>query len=364
MRLFTILCGAAVVLALADGSELYHQSGRHDLKAGQIGDGVIGPRGMVWIPGGKFQMGSSSVRAQQNERPAHWVQLDGFWMDRAHVTNREFATFVRATGYVTTAELKPSWESLRAQLPPGTPRPEDLALMPGGVVFVGTEKPVSLADYSRWWRYVPGANWRHPNGPGSSIEGRDEHPVVQVSYEDVLAYAKWAGKRLPTEAEWEYAARGGLDQETYAWGSQFKPAGKAMGNTWNDAAAFPVQAPKVLPGTVRVGSFPANGYNLLDMAGNAWQWVADWYRADAFGRQAAVAKVVGNPSGPSESFDPDGERLDAPKRVIRGGSFLCSEAYCEGYRVSARQGQDPDSSSSNVGFRLVINASRWREKKP
>lgn len=365
MKLFTVLCSVVVVLAMAVGGELYYQAGMHNLKAGQIGDGVVGPRGMVWIPAGKFQMGDSSARAQPNERPAHWVQLHGFWMDRVHLTNREFATFVRKTGYVTTAELKPSWESLRAQLAPGTLRPEDSVLVPGGVVFVGTEKPVSLTDYSRWWRYVPGANWQHPNGPGSSIEGRDDHPVVQVSYKDVLAYAKWAGKRLPTEAEWEYAARGGLDQKTYAWGNLFKPADKAMGNTWNDAAVtFPVQAPKVQPGTVPVGSFPANGYNLQDMAGNAWQWVADWYRADAFARQASVAKVVDNPSGPGESFDPEGERPDAPKRVIRGGSFLCSEAYCEGYRVSARQGQDPDSASSNVGFRLAISDSEWQAKKP
>ncbi|WP_112188840.1 formylglycine-generating enzyme family protein [Ralstonia sp. GX3-BWBA] len=367
MKRVAFLHGCAVLLTLAVGAGLYVAFRPSELKAGQIGDGVIGPAGMVWIPAGDFQMGSSSARARQNERPAHTVRLAGFWMDRFHVTNREFSAFVRETGYVTTAERRPMWESLQAQLPPGTPRPADSMLVPGGVVFVGTSKPVSLGDYSKWWRYVPGANWRHPNGPGSSIEGQDDHPVVQVSYVDVLAYAKWIGKRLPTEAEWEYAARGGLDQATYAWGERFKPRGEDMGKTWDDAGApFPVQSqtPKVHPGTAPVGSFPANGYNLHDMAGNAWQWVADWYRADAFGRQATTATDVVNPTGPTDSFDPEGIRVDAPKRVIRGGSFLCSEAYCEGYRVSARQGQDPDSSSSNVGFRLVISASAWRAGKP
>ena len=356
--------GGVVILALAVGAgwSVLVKSG--ELRLGQIGDGVVGPVGMVWVPGGDFQMGSSNAQARSNERPAHQVHVDGFWMDRFHVTNREFAAFVRATGYITTAELKPAWASLQAQLPPDTPRPPDSALVPGGVVFVGTSKPVSLADYSKWWRYVAGADWGHPTGPGSSIEGRDAHPVVQVSYEDALAYARWTGKRLPTEAEWEYAARGGLDQATYAWGNLFKPGGKEMGKTWGDTnQTFPVQSqsPKIFPGTAPVGSYPANGYNLHDMAGNAWQWVADWYRADAFAQQAAARKVSVNPTGPADSFDPEGIRADAPKRVIRGGSFLCSEAYCEGYRVSARQGQDPDSSSSNVGFRLVVGADAWRK---
>ncbi len=329
---------------------------------GQVGDGRVGPADMVWVPGGVFQMGGSSARSRANERPAHAVCIDGFWMDRHHVTNAQFAEFVRATGYVTTAERKPSWASLRSQVPPGTPQPPDLTLVPGGVVFVGTEQPVSLDDYTRWWRWVPGADWRHPNGPGSSIDGRADHPVVQVSYEDALAYARWVGKRLPTEAEWEFAARGGLEQSTYAWGDVFRPGGKDMGKIWDDAAApFPKQEAKLRPGTAPVGSFPANGYGLADMAGNAWQWVADRYRADAFARQAASSlEPVVNPAGPADSFDPEGLRADAPKRVIRGGSFLCNEAYCEGYRVSARQGQDPDSSSSNVGFRLVAGATEWQ----
>ncbi|MBP0630532.1 formylglycine-generating enzyme family protein [Cupriavidus sp. AcVe19-1a] len=365
MKRVTRLFGGVAVMALIAAAGWIVAVDSGEPEPGQLGDGVSGPVGMVWIPTGDFQMGSSSERARQNERPAHKVRLKGFWMDQFHVTNREFSAFVRATGYVTTAERRPSWESLRAQMPLGTPRLPDSALVPGGVVFVGTNKPVSLADYSRWWRYVAGASWRHPAGPGSTIEGKDEHPVVQVSYEDVLAYAKWMGKRLPTEAEWEYAARGGLEQATYAWGNLLKPDGKTMGKTWDEGKqVFPVQSqsPKILPGTAPVGLYPANGYSLHDMAGNAWQWVADWYRADAFARQASASKVAVDPAGPSDSFDPDGIRPDAPKRVIRGGSFLCSEAYCEGYRISARQGQDPYSSSSNIGFRLVIGGEEWRTK--
>lgn len=364
MKLSTLLCGGAIGLALAGGLIAWQKAPAHTNSAGQLGDGLVGPRDMVWVPTGEFLMGSSSVKSQPNERPAHRARVDGFWMDRFHVTNDEFAHFVKETGYLTTAERKPTWASMRVQLPIGTQAPDEDKLVPGGVVFVGTRQPVSLADYSHWWRYVAGANWRHPDGPTSSIDGKGKHPVVQVSYEDAMAYARWTGKRLPTEAEWEYAARGGLDQATYAWGDVFKPNGKAMGKTWNAAATpFPVQAPKVLPGTEPVGSFLANGYNLHDMAGNAWQWVADWYRADAFSRQAAMASVAVNPLGPGDSFDPQGLRADAPLRVIRGGSFLCSEAYCEGYRVSARQGQDPASSSSNVGFRLVISAADWTPPK-
>lgn len=352
----TLMTGLVALAATSDGL------GVMSPRPGQAADGRLGPAGMVWVPGGTFQMGASSARARPNERPAHPVRIDGFWMDRHHVTNAQFAEFVHATGYVTTAERKPSWESLQAQLPPGTARPPDSALVPGGVVFVGTERPVSLDDYTRWWRFVPGADWRHPGGPGTTIEGRADHPVVQVSYEDARAYARWVGKRLPTEAEWEFAARGGLDQATYAWGEVFRPGGRDMGRMWNaDASAFPKLEAKMLPGTTPVGSFPPNGYGLFDMAGNAWQWVADRYRSDAFARQAESASgPVANPVGPADSYDPAGLRADAPKRVIRGGSFLCNEAYCEGYRVSARQGQDPDSGSSNVGFRLVALGATGR----
>jgi len=306
-----------------------------------VGDGIKGPAQMVWVPGGEYLMGSDHELAQANERPAHRVKVGGFWMDRHHVDNAQFRRFVEATGYVTTAERKPNWETLKVQLAPGTQRPPDSALVPGAMVFVGTDHPVSLNDYSQWWRYVPGASWKHPQGPASSIEGKDDHPVVQVSYEDALAYAKWAGKRLPTEAEWEFAARGGLEQATYAWGNEFTPGGKKMANFWDTKQRkFPVVVnPQAggAAGTSRPGRFPANGYGLYDMTGNAWQWVADWYRADYF-RQSSPKELTVNPRGPADSWDPAdrGVPESAPKRVTRGGSYLCNEEYCLSYRPSAR----------------------------
>jgi len=323
------------------------------------GDGVNGPEGMVWIPGGEFLMGSDDRLARLNERPAHRVRVRGFWMDRTHVTNAQFESFIQATGYVTTAERKPDWEALKVLLPPGTPQPADGVLVPGALVFVGTDHPVSLDDYTEWWRYVPGASWRHPQGPGSSIRGKADHPVVQVSYEDAQAYAHWIGKRLPTEAEWEFAARGGLSQATYTWGNNFSPQGQKMANIWEGSSEpFPVVRTNsdLAVGTSRVCTFARNGYGLCDMTGNAWQWISDWYRADAFAKAAKHGDLLVNPQGPENSYDPDDPGLpaNAPKRVIRGGSFLCSASYCRSYRVSARRGSDPDSSMSHIGFRLVI----------
>jgi len=368
-RLTTLI---VVLLGLASaGAAIGWQYARHCSAPVQVveGDGKQGPRGMVHIPGGEFLMGSDSKLAQANEKPAHKVRVHAFWMDKHHVTNAEFRRFVEATGYVTTAERKPEWETLRVQLPPGTPRPPDSAMVAGGMVFVGTAAPVPLQDYSRWWRYVPGADWRHPGGPGTSIEGKDDHPVVQVSYEDAEAYAKWVGKRLPTEAEWEFAARGGLEQATYAWGDKFAPDGRQMANVWQgqQARPFPVLSPKAggAAGTSPVGTFPPNGYGLSDMTGNAWQWVADWYRADQFRREAALARTqaIENPAGPQSSWDPGeaGVPVNAPKRVTRGGSFLCNEDYCLSYRPSARRGTDPYNSMSHLGFRLVMDDSRWAE---
>ncbi|WP_018314914.1 formylglycine-generating enzyme family protein [Cupriavidus sp. UYPR2.512] len=333
-----------------------------------IGDGVNGPRNMAWIPGGTFMMGSDHKLAQTNERPAHKTRVHGLWMDQHHVTNAEFRTFVSETGYVTTAEQKPDWETIRVQVPPGTPRPSDSVLVPGGMVFAGTDRPVPLHDYSRWWRFVPGADWRHPNGPGSSIEGKDNHPVVQVSYEDAQAYARWAGKRLPTEAEWEFAARGGMEQATYAWGDQFSPGGTQMANVWQgqQSQPFPVVSAKAggALGTSAAGTFPANGYGLYDMTGNAWQWVADWYRADQFRRVAAAGHKEVDPQGPADSWDPSepGVPVQAPRRVIRGGSFLCNQDYCLSYRPSARRGTDPYTSMSHLGFRLVMDQDAWHAR--
>lgn len=328
----------------------------------RIGDGVTGPSDMAWVPGGTFLMGSDHALARPDERPAHPVRVRAFWMDLTHVTNDQFAAFVRATGHVTTAERKPDWDTIRVQLPPGTPRPPDEVLVPGAMVFVGTRGPVRLDDYSQWWRYVPGADWRHPQGPRSSIEGKGDHPVVQVSHDDALAYARWARKRLPTEAEWEFAARGGLEQATYAWGDDLAPNGEREANYWDTTKRpFPVVRPEAggAAGTSPVRSFAPNGYGLHDMTGNAWQWVADWYRADWFARQGQGAKeTIADPQGPAASFDPHdpGVPPDAPKRVIRGGSFLCNPDYCLSYRPSARRGSDPHSPMSHLGFRLVRDA--------
>lgn len=363
-RFFRIAASTAVAVAGAGfGFTLSRTRASRDTEHQVVaiaGDGTHGPIDMMWIPGGEFMMGSQSKFAQPNERPAHPVRVHGFWMDRHHVTNAEFRRFVEATGYVTIAERKPDWETLRVQLPPGTPQPADADLVPGALVFVGTDRPVNLEDYSQWWRFVPGANWRHPHGPDTTIKGLDDHPVVQVAFDDVQAYAKWANKRLATEAEWEFAARGGLTQATYAWGDDFAPGGRQMADVWQgqQKQPFPVVSPKAggAIGTSPVGTFPANAYGLSDMTGNAWQWVADWYRSDAFARLGSGVPI--DPKGPSESFDPDepGVPADAPKRVIRGGSFLCNETYCLAYRPSARRGSDPFTGMSHLGFRLVSNA--------
>jgi len=366
-----ILLGAVIVVACAAGGYFVAALTHPQLAAAPAntrkiveGDGVRGPAAMVWVPGGEFLMGSDHQYARPNEKPTHRVHLKGFWMDRTHVTNAQFAAFVKATGYLTTAERKPDWETLRVQLPEDTPRPADDQLVPGAMVFVGTERTVSLDDWSQWWTYAPGANWRHPQGPGSDIVGKDDHPVVQVSYEDAQNYARWAGKRLPTEAEWEFAARGGLEQATYAWGDDFRPGGRPMANTWDTGARpFPVVSPKAggASGTSRVRTFPANGYGLFDMTGNAWQWVADWYRADYF-TQLQGQGVIDDPRGPADSFDPEDRFAPpgAPKRVTRGGSFLCNVDYCLSYRPSARRGNDPYNPMSHIGFRLVVSDDDWK----
>jgi sulfatase modifying factor 1 len=312
--------------------------------------------GMVRIASGEFTMGTDDLRSFPNERPAHRVQVEGFWIDEHDVTNAEFAKFVEASGYVTTAEKKPDWEELKKQLPLDTPKPDDSVLVAGSLVFTPTLHPVPLNDLSAWWRWAPGACWRHPEGPGSNIIGRENHPVVQVSWDDGVAYAKWAGKRLPTEAEWEFAARGGLEGKRYAWGDEFRPNGKHLANTWQ--GLFPVSntAEDGFVGTSPVESFPPNGYGLYDMAGNVWQWCSDWYRVDAFTQIAtelASKNVCRDTGGPSEGWDPADP--NSPKRVVKGGSFLCSPSYCESYRPSARRGTPPDTGSSHTGFRCVLS---------
>ncbi|CAM3816728.1 formylglycine-generating enzyme family protein [Bordetella tumulicola] len=328
-----------------------------------LGNGVDTPKAMAWVPGGPFQMGSDSALANLNERPAHQVRVRGFWMDITDVTNDQFAEFVKQTGYVTTAQRKPDWETIRVQLPAGTPKPPDSVLVPGAMVFTGTAAPVQLDQYWRWWHFVPGADWLHPQGPGSSIEGKGDHPVVQVSYEDAQAYAKWADKRLPTEAEWEFAARGGLEQADYAWGNVLAPDRQKHANYWDvNQGTFPALQPDSqvrAPGTQPVKTYPDNAYGLYDMTGNAWQWVADWYRTDYFAQQAAKSTPINDPIGPADTYDPSdpGVPANAPRRVIRGGSFLCNEDFCTSYRPSARRGADPYSPMSHLGFRLVKDAT-------
>ncbi len=298
-------------------------------------------------------MGTDDAAGMPNERPAHRVRVASFWMDEHPVTNAEFVRFVEATGYVTTAERSPDWEELRKSLPPGTPKPTPDQLAPGAVVFSPPTEPVPLDDLSQWWRWVPGASWRQPEGPGSTIRSRERHPVVQVSWDDAKAYAAWAGKRLPTEAEWEYAARGGLEGRRYTWGDEFRPTGRHLANTFQGAFPHQGRPEDGFAGTSPVGSFPANGYGLIDMAGNVWQWTSDYYRADEFARRASQG-ICDNPKGPSSTYDP--EDPYSVRRVIKGGSYLCHVSYCASYRPSARRGTSPDTGSSHVGFRLVRDA--------
>jgi len=315
-----------------------------------------GPPGMRWIPAGEFVMGTDDPASMPNERPAHRVQLDGFWIDEHDVTNSEFRRFVDATHYVTTAERPVDWEEMRKQLPPGTPKPPDEKLRPGSLVFTPAGHDVDLRDMSGWWTWTNGADWRHPQGPSSNIDGKDDFPVVQVGWDDAAAYAKWAGKRLPTEAEWEYAARGGTHGTRYYWGNDFKPNGRFMCNTYT--GHFPVHdtAEDGFAGISPVKSFPPNAYGLYDMAGNVWNWCSDFYADDIHEQLKFQAPAVCcNPTGPTKTSS----RLDplAIQHVIKGGSFLCSDQYCQSYRPTARRGTPPDTGSEHVGFRCAKSAS-------
>jgi sulfatase modifying factor 1 len=283
------------------------------------------------------------------ERPVHHVRVDGFWMDEHAVTIAEFRRFVKATGYVTLAELAPD----AAAYPDADPA----LLVPGSLVFHRTQGPVDLEDYRNWWSYVPGASWRHPGGPQTSIAGLDRHPVTHVAWEDAAAYAAWAGKSLPTEAEWEYAARGGLDQKTYAWGDEFAPRGRMMANTWQ--GEFPWQNLLLdgYEGTAPVKSFPPNGYGLYETCGNTWEWTLDLYTAR---HSEAVAHACCAPSNPRvESLQAEGAAAAEaiPRRVTKGGSHLCAANYCHRYRPAARQGETVDTSTSHIGFRCVVRMS-------
>ena len=309
------------------------------------------PPGMVWIPGGEFSMGSEgmcdgksycTLETVADAQPVHRVAVDGFWMDATDVTNAEFEKFVKATGYVTAAEIAPTKEQYPDALPEN--------LVAGSIVFTPPGHAVPLDNYAQWWRFVPGANWRHPEGPGSSLEGRGNDPVVQIAYADALAYAKWAGKRLPTEAEWEFASRGGLAGRLYAWGDEFRPGGKFMANTYQ--GEFPARDTGAdgFAGLAPVKSFPPNAYGLYDMAGNVWQWTSDWYRPDYYASLASKG-IARNPQGPPDSSDPAEPGI--AKRVLRGGSFLCTDQYCTRYMAGTRGKGAIDTGTNHLGFRCV-----------
>lgn len=302
---------------------------------------------MVSIPAGTYVVGTNDPTAPDRERPAHSVHVKAFMIDRTEVTNAQFDAFVRATGYVTIAERSVSWEDLRATLPAGTPRPPDSLLQPGSLVFVAPTRDVDGSDPSQWWQWVIGASWRHPEGPNSDILTRMDHPVVHVAYDDARAYAEWAGLRLPTEAEWEIAARLGLDtNQRYPWGSAVSDA-DSVANIWQ--GAFPT-ANTVRDGYVRtapVARYAPNAMGLYDMSGNVWEWCNDLFRSDAY-RSAAP-----DGTGPATSWDPRDAVPDAPKRVIRGGSYLCHASYCEAYRVTGRSAESPDTGTSHIGFRCA-----------
>ena len=312
------------------------------------------PEGMVWIEGGEFKMGGVGPEIRHDELPLHRVALDGFFIKKTEVTNAQFKRFVDATGYKTIAERPVDWELIKTQVPPGTPQPPEDMLLPGSLVFHQPAEVRDTRDYSQWWVWTSGASWRHPEGPKSSIENRMDHPVVHVAWDDARAYAQWVGGDLPTESQWEYAARGGISDMPFIWGNEQVDSSRA--NIWE--GVFPTRNDKG-DGFVRtapVGSYPANGYGLYDMAGNVWEWCLDQYRADEYTRRSmglGEEEAVKNPQGPQETDDR--RNLYAPvTRIQRGGSFLCHPSYCSSYRPSARMSTTPDSAMSHAGFRIVM----------
>jgi formylglycine-generating enzyme len=303
--------------------------------------------GMVLIPAGTLQMGGDNAQADQNEYPKHQVKVSSFWMDKTEVTNAQFDAFVRATNYLTLAERPINWEEMQRTLPPNTPKPPDSLLQPGALVFVKTNRAVSLNDASTWWQWTIGANWRHPLGPESEITDKMQHPVVQIAWEDAAAYAKWANKRLPTEAEWEWAARGGLDAAVYPWGNTIGET-KPEANFWQGMFPHENTLADGFEGVAPVGQYPPNGYGLLDMPGNVWEWCSDWFD---YGFYAKPEASKPNTAGPDKSFNPSNPYQ--PEKVIRGGSFLCNDSYCSGYRNARRMGSSPDTGLNHTGFRCV-----------
>ena len=313
--------------------------------------------GMVWIPGGIYDMGASDGdrMALPHEKPKHTVKVDGFYMDKTEVTNAQFSKFIEATNYITTAERPVDWDLIKQQLPPGTPKPHDSLLLPGSLLFKKTKESVpNLYDFSQWWRWTTGANWKQPEGKGSSIDGKYNHPVVHVSYEDAMAYCNWAGRRLPTEAEWEFAARGGKQDKIYFWGDLTDKLSSYV-NSWE--GEFPVDNTQAdgFEKSAPVKTYPPNGYGLYEISGNVWEWTSDWYSSQYY-QYCKENSITNNPKGPKEAFNPNNPYVD--ERVIRGGSFLCNASYCASYRVSSRMATDPNTSLEHLGFRTVIDLKK------
>ena len=313
--------------------------------------------GMVWISGGIYDMGASDGdrMALPHEKPKHTVKVDGFYMDETEVTNAQFSKFIEATNYITTAERLVDWELIKQQLPPGTPKPHDSLLLPGSLLFKKTKESVpNLYDFSQWWRWTTGANWKQPEGKGSSINEKDNHPVVHLSFEDAMAYCNWAGRRLPTEAEWEFAARGGKRDKIYFWGDLTDKLSSYV-NSWE--GEFPVDNTQAdgFEKSAPVKTYPPNGYGLYEISGNVWEWTSDWYSSQYY-QYCKENSITNNPKGPKEAFNPSNPYVD--ERVIRGGSFLCNASYCASYRVSSRMATDPNTSLEHLGFRTVIDLKK------
>ena len=308
------------------------------------------PNNMVLIPGGKYLMGSENPDAYADEKPVHEVIVDSFLMDKYEITNHQFLQFVNATGYITTAEKKIDWSDIASQLPPNTPKPSDSLLQPGSLVFKAGKYPIPLHDESKWWEWKIGASWKHPFGGNSSIKKIMDHPVVHISWDDAFAYAKWAGKRLPTEAEWEWAARGKKKNAIYPWGNEPIDKKPLKANFWQGHFPYDNTEQDGYYFTAPVGSFPPNDYGLFDMAGNVWEWCSDYYQFNSYSidKDNGICK---NPIGPTTSYDPS--EPYATKKVMRGGSYLCNDSYCSGYRVSRRMSSAKDTGLNHTGFRCV-----------